>query len=68
MTIKNIFGYILIIVGVYFAIQALFGIYAISVGPSAPTVGTFMFGTSIFVLIPAVIAWLAIRYGMKMIA
>lgn len=68
MTIKNIFGYILIIVGIFFAVQSMFGIYAFAISPPVPHVGTFIYVGLIFVILPLILAWLAVSYGRKMIA
>ena len=68
MSTQKILGYVLVIIGGYFALQAAMGAYGLLVGPSAPSIGAFIIGLILIVGIPGGLAWLLITYGKKWIA
>jgi hypothetical protein len=68
MSLTKIVGFIMIAVGFYVAIQGLFGIYLIAVGPPAPNFVAMLLGIAVFVLLPGGIGFLLIKYGRRQIA
>jgi len=65
MSTRSLVGYVLIAAGVFFAVKAIMGAYALVTAPPAPSVGTWITGALLFVGVPGVVSWGLIKYGKK---
>ena len=68
MSTWSLLGYVLIAAGVFFAVRAIMGAYALATAPPAPSGGTWLTGALLFVGVPGVISWGLFTYGKKWIA
>jgi hypothetical protein len=65
MSIQKIAGYVMISLGFYFAVVTVMGVIDLAKAPPAPSVGTWVAGAILVIVIPGLASWGLIKYGRK---